>query len=231
MTSGPGRVRASGMQAAEEEAAKAGDELEEPLAPQVDVERERSIGQLGFTRMKMAWTNAEAAQMRRIRNIVDGRIDGDFGDVYRIMHDLYLLVREQAVDERTGVLKVDRNTGHPEWKTTPSGAPVEDWSRLTNRQREEFLFRIQTRLFDWELRAADLRSEALFAKSAWQERFSAGYNRAVAGTVDDRNNAAQVEAASDRYFALLMGAASQKADALVRAMSRLADRLQATIPR
>jgi hypothetical protein len=227
--SAPGQVRASGLQAGQEEAERAGEALDTPLTPETDTERKRELDQLGFTKMKVQWNTEERRHLTRINALVEVRLDELFGDLYRVMHDLLLLVCEQDVDEQ-GVAQEDAQ-GHPVWKTTPSGAREEDWAKLTERQRVNFLFRIQTQLYGWQQDAAQLRSEALFAKAVWQERFSVGYNRAVVGTVDDRNNAAQVHAASEKYFALMVGQLSDRADRLVRSMERLADRLQATIPR
>lgn len=222
--------RVSGDSAAQEEAAKSADEATEPMEPeQLPEEREQWFRAPGFRRMKTAWEGEDATILRRAQNAIDRRVWEIFEDALVIMNDLYMVVRKAEGDPQTGEQKMDV-FGFPVWERDPrTGQYIEDWTMLTLRQREHFLFQITTRLFDWEQRAADLWTEAMFAKGIFTERFSIEFDAPVHGTIDDRNARGNVEAAEDRYFAILNAAISRKADALVRSMTNLQLRLKDTL--
>lgn len=229
MSSPSRKARASGQsqaaEVAEEQALVLVEPLEEEVLPE---ERGRMFETMGFSRVRMTWQDGADAMVARIREVVDDAILTHFTDAYSIMSDLYDVVREQEVDQATGELVTDPY-GMPVHVRTPSGGYYEDWSRLTDRQREDFLFRITTSLFAWEQRAADLWGEAMFAKAVWTEAFAIGYDAPVKGTIEDRTARANVESAEDRYFAILQSLLSRKADALVRSMTLLSQRLKDTM--
>src|SRR5690606_17125557 len=112
------------------------------------------------------------------------------------------------------------------WHKTPSGSYEEDWSRLTRKEKENLLFTITTRLFDWQQRAADAWGESMFAKAVWEERFARDFNAAMTGTVEDRRAHGNREAADEKYFAIFVTLYSRKADAIVRTMELLAQRIK-----
>ena len=66
------------------------------------------------------------------------------------------------------------------------GGWVEDWSALSLKQRENFLFQITTRMFAWEMAAADAWGESMYARACWEEAFSVAYDAPSVGTIDDR---------------------------------------------
>lgn len=224
------RRRASGDTAAKEEADKSADEATAPMeAEQLPEEREEWFRAPGFQRMKIAWEGQDATILRRAQNAIEQRVWKIFEDALIIMNDLYTVVRTPEGDPVTGEAKVDVY-GFPVWQKSPlTGQYVEDWTLLTTKQREHFLFMITTRLFDWEQRAADLWTEAMFAKGIFTEHFAIEFDAPIHGTIDDRNARGNVEAAEDRYFAILNAAVSRKADALVRAMTNLQLRLRDTL--
>lgn len=224
----PKRRRASGDSAAQEEAAKSAEEATAPMrTEELPEEREEWFRAPGFRRMKVAWEGEDATILRRAQNAIDRRVWEIFEDALVIMNDLYTVVRKQVTNEH-GEQVMDI-FGLPVWEKTPTGQYIEDWTLLTTRQREHFLFQITTRLFDWEQRAADLWTEAMFAKGMFTERFAIEFDAPVHGTIDDRNARGNVEAAEDRYFAILNAAVSRKADALVRTMTNLQLRLKDTL--
>lgn len=225
-----GDNRASGKSAAVEEGEKSADEatteVEEKVLPE---EREEWFRAPGFQRMKTAWEGEDKRQMDRVQGLIDKRVFDTFPEAYAIMSDLWDIVREPEVNPETGEVRYDPY-GFKIWVRNPvTNQYVEDWSQLTIRQREDFLFRITTQLFDWEQRAADLWTEAMFAKGMFVERFSIEYDAPIHGTIDDRNARGNKEAAEERYFALMNAAVSRKADALVRSMNNLMLRLKDTL--
>lgn len=180
----------------------------------------------GFQRMKTDWTGAERTQMQRVEGAIERKVYETFIDAWALMNEVWDVVREQAVNEQTGELRADQY-GFKVWARDPlTGAFIEDWSRLTHRQREDFLFRITTSLFDWEQRAARLWTEAMFSKAMFTERFAIEYDAPMSGTIDDRNAVGNKKAAEDRYFALMQTSVSRRADAIVRTMNNLMLRLR-----
>jgi hypothetical protein len=224
------RRRKSGDTAAQEEAAKNVDEAVAPMeTEQIPEEREEWFRAPGFQRMKVGWEGEDATILRRAQNSIDQRVWAIFEDALAIMNDLYMIVREQEADTTTGQVKVD-SFGFPVWTRDPrTGQYVEDWTLLTNRQKEHFLFMLTTRLVDWEQRSADLWVEAMFAKGIFTERFAIEFDAPMHGTIDDRNARGNVKAAEDRYFAILNAGVSRKAEALVRTLTNLQLRLKDTL--
>lgn len=225
-----GNNRRSGKPAATEEGEKSADNAtSEPQSEDLDVEREEWFRNPGFQRMKTSWSGDDKAQMDRVQAVIDRVVLETFQDAYAVMSDIYDLVREEEHDPVTGEARLDP-LGFKIWAKNPlTGAYYEDWSLLTTREREHFLFRITTALFDWEQRAADLWTKAMFSKGMFVEKFSIEYDSPIHGTIDDRNARGNKEAAEDRYFALMNSAISRKADAIVRAMTNLQLRLKDTL--
>lgn len=221
-----GEMRASGQTAANEEAKAEVESLTEP--PETEVlpeERGRSFRTPGFSRMRTDWNRDDRMVIRRAQESVEGRILANFEDAYQVMYEVYDLVRTPQVNEETGEILKDK-WGFTLWKKNVSGSYEEDWTRLTNKERTNLLFTLTTRLFEWEQRAADAWGEAMFAKAQFEERFAIGFDEPMAGTVDDRRAHANIEAREERYFAIFLTLYSRKADALVRTMGLLGQRLK-----
>lgn len=223
-----GQTRASGETVAEEIIKEESAERDQLAAPELPDERERRFRTPGFSRMRTNWTPQDATVIRNAISAVDGRILHQFGDAYRLMHELFEIVRTPETEDDGVTVKKDR-WNFTVWKRTEAGGWEEDFSRLSTRQRELFLFQITTRLFDWEQRAADIWGEAMFAKAAWEERFSIGFDAPMSGTVDDRRAKGNLEAREERYFAIFVSLYSRRADAIVRAMTLLGQRLRDTL--
>jgi hypothetical protein len=224
------KARKSGQSAAQEEGAKQADSIDDaPADAAVDVESDIDwFRSPGFQRMRTAWEGEDKRQMDRVQGTIDEVVFETFQDAYAVMSDLYDLVREPATDEHGTVLTDP--AGFTIWAKNPlTGSYIEDWTVLTIRQREDFLFRITTSLFEWEQRSANLWTRAMFSKGMFVEKFSIEYDAPISGTIDDRNARGNKEAAEDRYFALMNSAISRKAEALVRSMTNLMLRLKDTL--
>lgn len=222
------RARVSGKTAASEEAEKQAEDMVEPFVESLPEEREQWFRSPGFQRMRTAWNGPDAQQMQRISGIIDDLVFTAFSDAYAVMSDLYDLVRDPEVDPATGEVRTD-SSGFPIWRKTISGAYVEDWTALTVRQKEDFLYRITTSLFLWTQKSVDLWVEAMMAKAIFTENFSMAYDSPMTGTIEDRNAVGNIKAAEDRYFALFTSAVSKRADAVVRSMELLSQRLKDTL--
>lgn len=215
---------------ANDQADLAADEMDQPIDPAVlPEEREEWFQSPGFRRMKTEWSGDDKSQLQRVQGAIDRRVFDTFQDAYIVISDLYDVIREQEVNEATGEILKD-SYGFTVWKRHPvTGVHIEDWTRLTYAQRDNFLMRITTALFDWEQRSVDLWTEAMFSKAIFTEHHAIEFDTPMAGTIDDRNAVANVKAADSRYFALMLTAVSRKAEALVRTMTNLQLRLKDTI--
>jgi hypothetical protein len=231
MAADPRSIRASGSTQTSEVVEQEAKRIEEEGAttePLVDVSPRSIFRTPGFHRMKVAWTGDDATTVARVQQSVDDRVQVRFRDAYQLMHDILMVVREPVVDPGTGEIIKDR-FGFPEWERTVSGGWVEDWSRLNRKEKENFLFAITTRMWAWELAAADAWGEAMFAKAQWEERFAIAYNAPMSGTIDDRTAHARIDAAEERYFGIMLTLYSRKAEGILRTMTLLAQRLKDTL--
>lgn len=219
-----GQTRAHGESTAEEVTKEEADKLEEPVQPELPEERAKVFRTPGFSRMRTTWSSEDWHVVARAQQAVEGRIIHNFADAFEVMNTVYDLVRTAETDENGEVVR-DR-FGFTVWKRTPSGSYDEDFTRLTGKQKEDLLFRITTRLFDWEQRAADAWGEAMFAKAQWEERFAIAFDAPMTGTVDDRKAAGNIDAREERYFAIFMSLYSRKAEAIVRSLSLLGQRIK-----
>lgn len=225
----PGQTRASGSTVAVEVGSEVSEELLADIEEaSLDTERQRVFSSLSFSRMRTTWRPEEAAAISRMHEAVDQAMEDRFPDAYELMYDVYNEVREVEADE-DGEVQVDAH-GLPLWKRTAGGGYVEDWSRLTLRYREDLIYRITTRIFAWQQDAADLWGEAMMAKALWQESFSHHFESEQGrSTVDARTARGNVGSAEDRYYAVYVSLLSKKADALVRSMELLGQRLKDTM--
>lgn len=223
--------RASGRTAAEEEAAEAAEQADLPVAIDLpgDDSRDRHHTP-GFSRMRTEWGGPDAGVLARVQGSVEERILSNFALAYEIMGAVFSIVRTAEVGPN-GIPLVDQH-GQTRWKRSAVGVGYEeDFSRLTTAQREHFLFQITTHLFNWEQAAAEAWTEAMFAKAIWEESFAVGFESIVGGrpTVDDRRAAGVRSSMDDRFFAIFVSAYSRRADAIVRSLERLAQRLKDVI--
>lgn len=218
--------RASGQTVAAEVAAEQAEKFEEPVEPEVlPDERKTNFRTPGFSRMRLDWSSEDKMVIERTKAMADGAILNTFSDAYELMYQVYDMVRTPEVDTETGEIKVDQ-FGFTVWKRNAAGGFDEDFSEMTTRQKENLLFMITTRLFDWEQRAANIWLDSMMAKATWEERFSIGFDKPMSGTVDDRRAVGNLDARDERYFAIYRTALSRKADAVVRTMSLLGQRIK-----
>lgn len=182
----------------------------------------------GLSRLRTTWSAEDAEALAGIHAVVDREILRHFAAAYQILNEIYDIVREPSVDTTTGEIETDAH-GFTVWLRSENGAYLEDYSRLGHKDMEHFLFRITTRLFDWEQQAADLWGDSMFAKARWEQRLASSYAEARthgAKTVEDRTQAARLGAYDERLFGIFRALVSKKAEALVRSLTMVAQRLK-----
>lgn len=232
------QVKASGMTGADEAAREEAKSLLAPLEPS-DTELALPGGATtrpedvhtsmtpAFTRMRTDFNSPDREVVDQMRRAVDLLIQKHFAEVFDIFYQIYELVREQEVDTSTGHVKTDEH-GLPVWRRSPTGAYIEDWSKMTVAERERFLYQLTIGLFRWEQAAADLWGEAMFGRAQFEESFSHGFEELNGDrpTIDDRTARARIRAAEHRYRSVYLSYLSRRADAVVRSAERLAQRIK-----
>jgi hypothetical protein len=219
-------VKPDGTTQAQEQVEIAADEFEAPPAVELPEERITKFRSPGFARLRLEWRNRdEATIVAAVQRSTDDKVVALFRDAYEVMYMIYEAVRDAEVDPATGEPKSDRH-GFVIWKQNEYGGYDDRFNQLTVAQREDFMFLIRSRLFDWEQRAARLWGDSMLAKAMWEETWAIAYDAPREGTIDDRKAVANKKAAEEKYFAIVQTLLSRKADALVRTMDRLGQTLK-----
>lgn len=218
--------RANGRTAGEEIAREAMKDFDKTTEVELPDDRQRRFRTAGFSRMPTTWEGADAATMHSVHAQVSKLIDESFEDAFLLMYEIYEIVREVETDDQGNAVVDEHDL--PVWKRTVTGRPVENWDRLTMKQRERFIFQIGTRLMDWKQRATEMWAEAMFSKAKWEDEFSIGYEEleGTKPTIGDREARGRLVSREARYFAIYASYLSRKADAVVSVMEQLSQRLK-----
>lgn len=196
------------------------DVVDEKVLPE---ERKTSWKRTGFSRMKLEWSPDEVIAITRVHREIRKLYTKIFSDLVELEVDLLLRVRMPELDE--GEIRRDEY-GYPVWKTTTTGAYIEDWQRMTSQEREGFLHRIYISLFDWERRRSMAHTEAMFAKAGWEEAFGEGYTNSEGRTERDREERGKLASMTERYFAIYKSEFFEYVRGQVAAVEKLGQRLK-----
>jgi hypothetical protein len=197
---------------------------EHPAEPDIPPDRTRQFSHVNFSRMRTDWRPPDKIKMSEIGRLADDILATCFPDAYWLIERLYAVVREPVV--LTTGEKMQDLAGHTRWKRNDLGFYIEDWSRLGDRERNDFLHELTIHMFEWRQQAAVMWGSAMFAKGIWEQAFAYGYTTAqLPGsgrlTVDDKTQAGHLEGMEDRYFAIFQSVLSRRADALIKSLERL----------
>lgn len=220
-------VRASGRSPAEEATREASKEADRPVEPELDVDRRKRFRTTSFARMPLDWSAEDKMMVARIHRTVEKRIQTEFADLLDLWYELLARVREFEYDPDTGAVIPDED-GYPRFRRTSTGAFVENWERITGKERERYIFQITTNLVDWQQRAARMWAEAMFAKAQWEEAYGLGFEsiEGAKATIQDREARAKIESSQKRYFAIYVSYYSRVADGYVRSIETLGQRMK-----
>jgi hypothetical protein len=199
-------------------------DAEQPLAPDIPPDRTRRFRSVNFSRMRTEWQGEDAIKVQEMGRIADGVLANNFADAYWLMERLYRIVRERQVLSGGEVAKDLQ--GHTKWRRNEMGFYIEDWSRLGDKQRDDFLHELTIHLFEWRQQAEVMWGSAMFAKGIWEEAFALGYTTPKGRlTIDDRTQEGHLASIQERYFAIFEAILSRRAQALIRSLERLEDML------
>jgi hypothetical protein len=208
-------------------ASQEGTPAESPAVVDPPSDRTRMYTHVNFSRMRTSWAGEDLIVIEEIRRQAEDLIFNRFVAAFELMDRVYASVRFQAAALSTGEPLKDRH-GHPVWEVNDIGLPREDWTRVTDRDRFNWIHEITIHLFEWEQDAAVYWGDAMFAKGIWEEVFARAYVASPKGTIDDRTQAGHLASMEDRYFAIFQSLVSRRADAIARSMERICQRLKDT---
>lgn len=211
------KTRNSGKTVSEETVIEVSKESDSSL--DTPIEHSRKFRTPGFARMRTDWNGDDGIIKEKAKRVANEFLHKEFGDGFNILNWVYDQVRTPEVDQDDEI-QLDEN-GNIIWRKNEYGIYEEDYSRLTYKERDNLLFSIATRLFEWEQKSQDIWHEAMLAKGQWEERFSIGFEEPRSGTQGDREAAGRKESAEERYFAIFVTAYSRKAEAFVNGMKNL----------
>jgi hypothetical protein len=199
---------------------------EQPMEIGTHPDRTREMTHPSLSRMRTDWVGDDALRMAEVRGIADQIIKEEFRVAFAVMDRLHRHVRSIALNTSDGSFQYNPD-GTPIWEEDELGAPVENWSQLSDSDRDNLLYTITAFLFEWELMAVDKWAQAMFSKVQWEEKFAKGFimlpGMSISGkpTIHDRTEWGHQFSAEERYFAVFQSVLSRKADAVVRSMTRL----------
>lgn len=206
--------RSSGRTAGEESAKEVAEEQDAPLEESkgLDIDRKRQFRTPGFARIRTDWTPEESSVFAMARSWADKKLASEFADAYRVLAKVQAMVR--TVSNRD-------DDGNIEWVTDEWGVPVEDWTRMTYRERDDLLYQLVIKLFAWEQRSQDAWHDAMLSRGVWEEMYAIKYDEPASKTMGEREAVGRIGAIDERYKAIMLTAYSRKAEALVRSMERI----------
>jgi hypothetical protein len=195
-------------------------DAEEPLAPDLPPDRTRRFSHVSFQRMRTDWPAEDKVKLQEIGRLADQVIAARFADAWWLLERLYRIVREPQVTLDGEIVR--DLARHIRWKRNPEGFYIEDWSKLGDAERNDFLHELTIHMFEWTQQAAMMWGSAMFAKGIWEEAFAYGYTAPREKlTIDDRTQRGHLVSIEERYFAIFQSVLSRRADALVRSLERL----------
>jgi hypothetical protein len=201
-------------------------EADEPMDVEMDPDRTRENTSTGLSRIRTDYFNDDDAEIQSIIAEVEGVLRRTFPGVYMVMNDLWMHVRKPVANPATGEMMLDI-FGWPVWEKLPGGAYDEDYSRLTNAEKDHFLLQITTLVGEWGQEAENLRAHAQFRKVLWEGAMADGFVAPTGRvTVEERTQRGRAASMDDRLRAVYRHVLSRKAERLVRDMELLGQRLK-----
>jgi hypothetical protein len=196
---------------------------EKPMEIETAPDRARTFKGTGLARIRRDWPQAERQALAELEALAAGMIRDRFAVAFAVLERVNRHVQVPLSDPETGEVRCYED-GSPMWEKDELGVPVQDWGRLSDRDRRNLLGVMFTRMYEWELAAASIWADSMFAKAEWEERFSRGFRvmpgHEAAGrpTIEDRTQYGVSYAIEERYFAVFRASLSKRADAVVWSM-------------
>ena len=198
---------------------------EAPLTPDLHPDRTRRFRSVNFSRMRTRWPADQQADIDFILAQVERELQERFKNAFDLRSRIWLCVR---IPQMQGDEVLADIHGNPKWECHPNGTPVEDWSRLGDRQRDDFIHEVSVWMFEWELESVKAWTEAMYGKGGWEGVFASNYLNSPGKTIDDRTQEGTHGSMEERYHAIYLSALSRGGDAIVKSMDRILRTLERT---
>jgi hypothetical protein len=210
----PTTERSSGRTSGEESAREVAEEQDAPLEETkgLGIDRSRAFRTPGFARIKTDWTPEESSVFAMASSWADKKLAREFADAYRLLAKVQAMVRTSLGTNEDGGIR---------WELDDWGLPVENWDRLTFKERDDLIYQLAIRLFAWEQRSQNAWHDAMLSRGVWEEMYAIKYDEPGSGTMGEREAKGRMGAIDERYKAIMLTAYSRKAEALVRSMERI----------
>lgn len=189
-------------------------ELEQILEPQPNIELdEPNIS----PRIAIEMEQADKADLDYIMSEIERQIREQYAQAFALESQLLAKVRTVAPQALGGG-----------WVMNPDGSYVEDWSRVTLQDMEQFINAASSEAFFASQKVIDSYAEAVFAKYSYDDEFDDAYSRILTGTISDKTAKAKRRTQKSRWIALYKTLYYKKAkevvdklDAHVRRVERI----------
>jgi hypothetical protein len=199
---------------------------EHPSEPDIRPDRTRQFQHVNFSRMRTSWLAEDQIKVQQMGLLADRIMNQCFPEAYALVEWLHGIVRQPEANAVLPGEPLRDQAGRIRWKRNDCGLIIEDWSLLGDRERSEILDRLVMNMVEWEQQAAVMWGSAMFAKGIWEETFAFGFVSSRGQlTVDDRTHRGHLAGIEERYFGIFESILSRRADALIRSLNRVYDRL------
>lgn len=199
-------------------------DITEPLDVDLHEDRTQEMTRPNFSRLRTDWEGEDKQNIEVALGTAQGRLMQEYSGLYAIMLDLYDIIREPEADSNGEIRKdIFGNTVHCKGA---DGRYIEDWRRLSQWDKEQFILRITSGMFAWKSKAEDLRFQAMKSKADYEYEFAEAYTRATLKTDSQRENHARQKANELRQFGIWETYYSRKVDALIDSALLFCQRLK-----
>lgn len=154
--------------------------------------------------LKIEMDESDREQIEIIKESIDEALRNQFPQVFAIENQLLAKVR-------TPLPAYDG----PGWVMNRDGSYMEDWSRITLQDMEQFIQAATAEVFFSSQRVIDSYAEAVITKYTYDDAYDAVYSSTLTGTVGDKTAKAKRKTQDERWVALYKTLYYKKANELV----------------
>lgn len=139
-----------------------------------------------------------------IMNAIEQQIRSQYAQAFALESQLLAKVRVVAPPALGGG-----------WVMNPDGSYIEDWSKVTLSDMEQFINAASSETFFASQKVIDSYAEAVFAKYSYDDEFDEAYSRILTGTISDKTAKAKRKTQKSRWIALYKTLYYKKAKEIV----------------
>lgn len=149
-----------------------------------------------FATIKPDWNHEDKQAVDQIKRHAGQMVNQAFGEVFDIVDALYLQARVPALDHNGSVIRVNDRVI---WDRDDEGAVIEDWDRVSERDIDRSLMKLQQLKFNVAAKVNELFMEAYLAKNLHKDEWLAAYEGPKSGTATIRDAVANRQTLDSKY--------------------------------